>query len=331
MKPEEFARALEKGDIGPLYYMYGDEPYLIERGVKRLLEQVVSPDFRDFNLNVFYGNECKGEEIFSAAQTLPMFSDRRAILVKKSHELSAATLEILTAYVQNPSPSTCLIFQGEKVDQRKKFFTEMKKTGELVEFKRPYENQLGPFIREEVKAYGKRIEPAAADLLAYMVGNNLQELVSQIEKVATYSGKRESITVGDVKEIVSDTKVDTVFELADAFGEKNLSKALRTLYTILRDGEAPLLVLAMLSRHFRQLWRVRELLDRKIPTNEIGKAASINPYFLKKVIEQARNYRTTELKGIFERLFDLDLALKTGGGKPAALMERLTMEVCGKR
>lgn len=331
MKPEEFARALEKGDIGPLYYMYGDEPYLIERGVKRLLEQVVSPDFRDFNLNVFYGNECKGEEIFSAAQTLPMFSERRAILVKKSHELSAATLEVLTGYVQNPSPSTCLIFQGEKIDQRKKFFTEMKKTGELVEFKRPYENQLGPFIREEVKAYGKRIEPAAADLLAYMVGNNLQELASQIEKVATYSGKRESISVGDVKEIVSDTKVDTVFELADAFGEKNLSKALRTLYTILRDGEAPLLVLAMLSRHFRQLWRVRELLDRKIPTNEIGKAAGINPYFLKKVIEQARNYRTTELKGVFERLFDLDLALKTGGGKPAALMERLTMEVCGKR
>lgn len=331
MKPEEFARALEKGDIGPLYYMYGDEPYLIERGVKRLLELVVSPDFRDFNLNVFYGNECKGEELFSAAQTLPMFSERRAILVKKSHELSAATLEVLTGYVRNPSPSTCLIFQGEKIDQRKKFFTEMKKTGELVEFKRPYENQLGPFIREEVKAYGKRIEPAAADLLAYMVGNNLQELASQIEKVATYSGKRESITVGDVKEIVSDTKVDTVFELADAFGEKNLSKALRTLYTILRDGEAPLLVLAMLSRHFRQLWRVRELLDRKIPTNEIGKAAGINPYFLKKVIEQARNYRTAELKGIFERLFDLDLALKTGGGKPAALMERLTMEVCRKR
>ena len=330
MKPEEFARAMEKGDIGPLYYMYGDEPYLIEGGVKRLLERVVSPDFRDFNLNVFFGNECKGDEIFSAAQTLPMFSERRAVLVKKSHELSAATLEILTGYVQNPSPSTCLIFQGEKIDQRKKFFTEMKKTGELVEFKRPYENQLGLFIREEVKVYGKRIEPAAAELLAYMVGNNLQELASQIEKVATYCGGRESIGVDAVKEIVSDTKVDTVFELADAIGEKNLGKALRTLYTILRDGEAPLLVLAMLSRHFRQLWRVRELLDRSTPASEIGKAAGINPYFLKKVVEQARNYRIHEFKEIFERLFELDLALKTGG-KAAPLMERFTMEVCGKR
>ena len=330
MKPEEFARSVEKGNIAPFYYLYGDEPYLIDKGVKRLLDRVVSPDFRDFNYNVFYGNECKGDEIFSAAQTLPMFSEQRAILVKKSQDLSVAALDVLLAYIQNPSPTTCLIFQGEKIDQRKKFFAEIKKNDRLVEFKRPYENQLGTFIRDEVHACGKRIDPAAAELLAYMVGNNLQELVSQIEKVVTYCGVRDGVTIGDVKAVVSDTKVDTVFELVDAFGEKNLNKALRTLYTILRDGEAPLLLLAMLARHFRQLWRVRELLDRKVPTAEIGKAAGINPYFLKKVVDQARNYRTGELKGIFERLLELDLALKTSGGKPAALLERLTIEVCGK-
>jgi DNA polymerase-3 subunit delta len=330
MKPEEFARAIEKGSIAPFYYLYGDEPYLMGKGIKRLLDRIVTPDFRDFNFNVFYGNECKGEEIFSTAQTLPMFADRRAILVKKSQDLSASALDILLAYLQNPSPTTCVIFQGEKIDQRKKFFAEIKKADCLVEFKRPYENQLGAFIREEIKGCGKRIDPSAAELLAYMVGNNLQELASQIEKVITYCGARENIGMDDVKAVVSDTKVDTVFELTDAFGEKNLAKAMRTLYTILRDGEAPLMLLAMLARHFRQLWRVRELMDRKVPSTEIGKSAGINPYFLKKVMDQARNYRTSELKGIFERLLELDLAMKTSGGKPAVLLERFTMEVCGK-
>ncbi|ACM20527.1 DNA polymerase III, delta subunit [Geotalea daltonii FRC-32] len=330
MKPDEFTRAVDKGSIAPFYYLYGDEPYLIEKGVKRLLDRIVSADFRDFNFNIFYGNECKGEEIFSAAQTLPMFADRRAILVKKSQDLSAAALDVLLTYLQNPSPTTCLIFQGEKIDQRKKFFAEIKKSDCLVEFKRPYENQLGAFIREEIKACGKRIDPAAADLLAYMVGNNLQELASQIEKVVTYCGGRDSILMDDIKAVVSDTKVDTVFELADAVGEKDPTKAMRTLYTILRDGEAPLMLLAMLARHFRQLWRVRELMDRRVSSAEIGKSAGINPYFLKKVMDQARNYRTAELKVIFERLLELDSALKTSGGKPAALLERFTMEVCGK-
>jgi DNA polymerase-3 subunit delta len=330
MKPNEFAKSLQTGAIAPLYYFHGDEPYLIERAVKRLLDLTVSPDSRDFNLDIFYGKECKGEEIAIAGQTLPMFAERRVVLVKRSGELSAAAMEILTEYVSDPSPSTCLIFEGDKIDQRKRFFVEMKKRGNLVEFKRLYENQLGPFIREEAAGFGKKMESAASEMLIYLVGNNLQEMAAEVEKVATYVGSRDTIKVADIREIVSDTKVDSIFELTDSIGRRDLGKALRNLNTILRDGEAPLMVLAMLTRHFRQLWRVKELCDKRLPPNEIGKAAGINPYFLKGIMEQSRNYHIPEFKGIFARLFATDLALKTSGGKPVSLLECLLMDICGK-
>jgi DNA polymerase-3 subunit delta len=330
MKPDEFALSLQKGEIAPLYYFHGDEPYLIERAVKRLLDLTVSPDSRDFNLDIFYGKECKGEEIATTGQTLPMFAERRVVLVKRSGELSPAALEMLTEYVSDPSPSTCMIFEGEKIDQRKRFFVEMKKRGNLVEFKRLYENHLGPFIREEAAVYGKKVEPAAVEMLVYLIGNNLQELAAEIEKVAIYVTGRDAITVADIREIVSDTKVDSIFELTDSIGRRDLGKSLRNLNTILRDGEAPLMVLAMLTRHFRQLWRVKELSDKRLPPNEIGKAAGINPYFLKGIVEQAKNYRISEFRGIFERLIATDLALKTSGGKPVSLLECLLMDICGK-
>ena len=327
MKPEEFNRAVEKGELGPLYLLYGDEPYLVERGVKKLLERAVDPGFRDFNLNVFYGNECKGDEVFGAAQTLPMFAERRVVLVKKGGELTAGAMEILLSYLQDPSPSTCLVLQAEKIDGRKKFFAEFKKRGELVEFKRPYENQLGPYVRDEVRAAGKKIDAAAAELLAYLVGNNLQELVSQIEKLCVYCGKKEVIGVAEVKAIVSDTKVENVFEFTDALGAKDLGRALRMLTSLLQDGEAPLRVLGAVARHFRQLWQVRELLDRKVPPGDLAKASGINPYFLKKVTDQARNYKVSELKLVFERMLELDLAFKSGG-RADALFERFVMEAC---
>jgi len=330
MKPDEFAKSLDKGEIAPLYYFHGDEPYLIERGVKRLMGLTVPPDSRDFNLDIFYGKECKGEEIATAAQTLPMFAERRVVLVRRSSEIPAPALEKLTEYVADPSPSTCLIFEGEKIDQRKKFFLEIKKKGVLVEFKRLYENQLAPFIREEAAAYSKKVEPAALEMLIYLVGNNLQELAAEMEKVATFIGSRDVIRMADIREIVSDTKVDTVFELADALGRKETGKALRSLNTILRDGEAPLMILSMLTRHFRQLWRVKELCEKRVPIQDISKATGINPFFMKGIVEQARNYRLPEFKGIFERLFETDLALKTSGGKPASLMECLVMDICGK-
>ncbi len=328
MKPEEFDRVVRGGDVGPLYYLYGEEQYLVDRGVRRLLERVVSPETRDFNLTVFYGNECKGDEIVEAAQTFPMFADRRVVLVKKGGELSAAALEVLTSYVAAPSPSTCLIFQGDKADQRKKFFTELKKNGELVEFKRPYENQLGSFIAEEAASRGKKVEPAAAALLSYFVGTNLQELVSQLEKVATFVGDRNTIKIDDIRTIVSDTKVDSVFELANSLGERDLAKCLRCLHTILRDGEAPLMVLAVLTRHFRQLWLVRELLEKKETPQEIGRQTGIHPYFLKGMTGQARKYSLDDFRLVFEQLFVTDLALKTSAGKPSLLMENLVMAIC---
>lgn len=330
MKPEEFEKEVRGGEVGPLYYFYGDEPYLVERGVKRLLARAVAPEFREFNLSVFYGGETKGEEIVEAAQTLPMFAERRVVLVKKSGALSAAALDVLAGYVQDPSPYSCLIFQGEKIDQRKKFFLDLKKNGKMVEYKRPYENQLGLFIREEAAACDKRLEPAAVEMLAYFVGNNLQELAAQVEKVATYVGERQTIKVDDVRAIVSDTKVESVFDLANALGEKNLGRALRSLQTILRDGEAPLMVLAMVTRHFRQLWRVKELLVKKVPSQEISKAAGIHPYFVRGVIDQAGGFSRTDFIAIFERFYITDLALKTSGGRPVDLLERLVMDLCKK-
>ncbi len=329
MKSEEFIRSIEKGDIRPLYFLYGDESYLIGKSVKKLLSRLISEDLRDFNLNVYYGNECSGDEIVAVAQTLPMFAEWRVVLVKNSDKLSAVALETLSDYVRDPSPTTCLLFLGEKIDQRKKFFSEFKKRGELVEFKRLYENQLLPFIRSEAAEQGKKFQPAAAEMLICFSDNNLQELVSQIEKIALYAGKRDIIELDDVKAVVSDTKVDSVFELANSIGEKNLDKALRNIHNLMYDGEAPLLILAMLTRHFRQLWKIRELIEKKVPTTEIGKAVGVHPYFLQGVLRQSKNFRVTELRRIFEKFFALDLALKSGRWNPALVLERLVLEICG--
>lgn len=328
MKPDELKSALAKGQVGPLYWFYGDEPFLMEKTAKRIVELVVDPSFRDFNLDLFYGNEAQGQQIAAAAQTLPVFAERRMVLVKKADGLSAASLEALAEYVANPSPSTCLLLIGEKVDQRKKFFVEFKKKGELVEFKRPYENQLGPFIREEAALHGKKIAPAAAELLVYLIGNNLQDLSSQIEKVAVYAGKSETIGIDAVKEIVSDIKADSVFDLANALGEKNVGKALRNLHTLLRDGQAPLQILFMITRHFRQLWQVKELTAKKVSQQELAKLSGINPYFLRGFQEQVRNFTVSEFKDLFERFFETDYLLKSAKVKPSLIIERLVIDIC---
>jgi len=328
MTAQEFETALGKGTIPALSYLYGEETFLVERGVRQLLERALDPSLKDFNFNVFYGNETKGVEILDAAQTLPMFAERRVVLVKRADALKADTLDSLLPYVRNPAATTCLVFTGAKIDQRKKFFQELKKQGCLVEFKRLYDNKLSGFIQSEAVSQGKTIDPAGAGLLSLLIGNNLQELSSQLEKLAVYCGPRPRITVEDVRTIASSSKAFTAFELARFLGMRDLQNALKSLGALFRNGEDAPLMIGALTRHFRQLWRIRELLDRRVPQADIGRELNIHTFFLGELVQQAKNFTRGELGRLFEELYRCDVASKTGGGQPATLMQGLVVGIC---
>jgi DNA polymerase-3 subunit delta len=266
-------------------------------------------------------------EIVDAAQTLPMFAERRAVLVKRAEQLKADALEVMLPYILNPAPGTCLLLTGTKIDQRKKFFLEFKKHGVLVEYKRFYDNKLSGFIQSESVAQGKPIEAGAAELLAALIGNNLQELSSQIEKLVVYAGTKQRITVDDVRIMASSSKAFTAFELAKFLGLRDVTNALRSLDALFLNGEDAPMMIGALTRHFRQLWRVRELLDKKVPTADIGRELSIHSFFLGEIVAQARNFSRRELRRIFEEFYRCDIASKTGG-LPYNLMHGLMVGIC---
>jgi DNA polymerase-3 subunit delta len=293
-----------------------------------LLDKAIDPSLKDFNLNVYFGNESKGVDILDAAQTLPMFAERRAVLVKRAEQLKAESLEVLLPYVLNPANTTCLLLTGTKIDQRKKFFVEFKKHGVIVEFKRLYEDKLPGFIECESVAQGKPIDAAASELLSMLVGNNLQELSSQIEKLVAYAGKKARISVEDVRVIASNSKAFNAFELARYLGLRDLPNSLKSLDTLfLNEREAHLMITGALSQHFRQVWRVREMLDNKVSQTDIAREAKINPYFLKGYLQEAKNFERKELRNLFEKLYRCDVESKTGG-QPYSLLHGLVMGIC---
>ncbi|HIJ97220.1 MAG TPA: DNA polymerase III subunit delta [Desulfuromonadales bacterium] len=327
MTPQEFETSLKKGSIPVVCYLYGEESFLVERAAGLLLERAIDASLKDFNYNVFFGTESKGVDIIDAAQTLPMFAERRAVVVKRADQLKADALEVLLPYIKNPSPTTCLLLIGSKIDQRKKFFLELKKHGDLVEYKRMYDNKLAGFIQSEAVIQGKPIDAPAAELLSALIGNNLQELCSQIEKLVVYAGAKLRITVDDVKTMASSSKAYTAFELAKYLGLRDLANSLKSLDALFLNGEEAPMMIGALTRHFRQLWRVRELLDTKTPQSEIGRVLNINAFFLGDTLQQARKFTCRELQVIFEEFYLRDCESKTGG-QPYALLHGLIMGIC---
>jgi DNA polymerase-3 subunit delta len=330
MTPSELNRILESRKIPPLLFFFGEESYSLEQAVKRIRDILVPPDARDFNYQVFYGKESQATEILDSARTLPVFSPHRMILVKEAHQFPASELEILLPYLKEPIPETTLLFTAEKVDSRRKFFQEFKKRGALVEFKRFYENQIPGFIRQQAAEDGRSFTEDALALFSRRVGTNLQEVHAELRKLFDYLGERDLVDVADVAEVVSDTRADSIFELTDALGRRHISRALRLLGRLLDEGVAPLVILSMMTRHFRQLWKIRELLDQGASPRELPRRVGVNPYFIDGLIAQARHYPPGRYRMIFERFLEVDLALKSSGAHPAALLEALILDVAGE-
>ena len=300
-----------------------------DRALEQLRQNYLEPGAEDFNLDIVEGAAIAPHSLTDLANALPTFASWRIVVVRDAHKLSAQFLDQLLPYLKDPSPSTLLVFVGDKVDKRKKFFQEIQKSGALVEFKEMYENQIPAFVKEQAHLAGVGLTEEAMVLFCRRVGTHLQEIQAEIVKLATYLGDSELADVADIEEIVSQTRSENVFKLTDAIGERRSKEALNLLRKLLDDGEAPLMIVVMLTRYYRQLWSACELIGQGLGKNEMARKVGINPYFLDGLLAQARRSSVAQCRYVFDRLLETDLALKSSGAHPAALLDRLVLDMVG--
>jgi len=327
MTPAELGKSLRANQVPPLVYLYGSEQFFIDQAVTGMIATIPA-DARDFNLQVCHAREVAVETLVDALRTFPVFADRRLVVIRSADKLNAADLDVLLSYVENPVPESTLCLVGEKIDRRKKFFQVFQKRGALVEYKRLYENQLPAFVRDYAAERNYRFTEDAMALFSRRCGASLQEVVGELDKLFQYVGTDTGvIDVEDVRQIVSDTRADSIFDMTNAVGRREVGEALRLLGRLLADGIVPLVILSMLTRHFRQLWMARELLDDGVGRADLSRRIGINPYFVDGLMAQARLFNRRQFQRLFELLLTTDLALKSSGGSPAALLEQLLLEI----
>jgi len=327
MSLKELQNILQAGTIPGLILLYGQESYFVEQGMLAVRDAVVAPENRDFNLTLFYGKDFIANDVVEQAMTFPVFAERRLVMIKNIDESRADQLEGLLDYVLDPVPETVLLLTAEKIDARRKIFQLFKKNGVSIEFKKIYENQLPAFVRDLAKSSNLTLTAGALKLFCKRVGTNLAEVQGEMEKLVGYLGERDLAEEADVAAIVSDTRIESIFDLTDAMGKGDRSTALTLLDRLMAEGQAPLMVLAMMTRHFRQMWKISELVLQNVPQSEFPRRVGASPYFLKGLMQQAARFDNRHYRHVFNRLLETDLALKSSGGEPKMQLEQLLLEI----
>src|SRR5262245_40978341 len=147
---------IARGEIDPIYCLYGKERFLLGRALEALRTAVLEPATRDFNYDALDAQKAGVPGIVAAARTLPMMGRRRLVVVRGIDELrESAGIDDLVAYIAAPAPETVLVLlAGERIDARTKLFAALKRRGALVPFEPPRERELYSFILAETRARG---------------------------------------------------------------------------------------------------------------------------------------------------------------------------------
>lgn len=322
---DDFLERTKGKNYAPIYLFIGQEDFLIEECFNKIIADLLTTDTKAFNLDIVYGNKTDVRDVVAHAASFPMMSERRIVIVKEFEKLLSdeAARETVGKYLAKPLESTCLVLIAENPDFRTKPFNDLSKRAPVFAFNLLYDNQIPEWIARRCRALGREADFDACQLLHSYVGNSLRAIQNEIDKLFTYLGERKKISVEDVADVVGAARGFTIFDLQNAVGGKKLDEALRVVRRMIESGETPQMIIAMLSRYFALLWKVRELVGRQTSDAEIAAMVRVPPYHLRNYTDAAKLFSDEQLAQSFTNLLEADLRLKSSSPDPYHLMEML--------
>ena len=310
---------IKKGNIKPIYFLMGEEPYYIDKISDYIEENILEEAEKGFNQQVMYGRDASIEDIVSSAKRYPMMAERQVIIIKEAQDLSR-NIEKLVSYAENPQPTTVLVlnYKYKKLDKRKKLHKAIAKTGLIYESKKLYENQVSDWIRRVLSGKKYKIEPKATQMLVEFLGTDLSKISNELDKLMLILPKESIINDKDIEENIGISKDFNNFELRKAVGEKDIVKANRIInYFAENPKNNPLVMtISLLNGYFTQLLSFHGLKDKSKST--VARTLGVNPYFVDEYFLASRNYPMRKVAQVIAFLRDADVKSKGVGASQSS-------------
>ena len=301
---------IKMGQLKNVYLLYGTEDYLKRQYRDKLKHALVEPD-DTMNFSAYEGKDINPKELIDLSETLPFFKEKRMILVENSGFFKNSC-DDLAEYMSQVPESTCFVFVEEEVDKRSKLFKAASRAGSAVEFETPKEDMLVRWILGRIQREGKKITQSVMQLFLSKTGSDMENIDKELEKLICYTLDKTEISAADVEAICTGQTENKIFEMIDAISAKNQKKALDLYYDLLALKEAPMRILFLIARQFRNLLLIKSMSAKGYPAVSIAKTAGMPSFAVQKNLRQAGAFKINQLKEAIEDCGQAEEDVKTG-------------------
>lgn len=298
-----------------VYLIFGEEEYFKKKYEKKFIESIVPEKLRMMNFDYFEGKNITVSQIIDATDTMPFMNDYRLVILKNSNLLFEGRkleTEKISDYIENMPKSTILVFIEEKVDKRQKLFKQIKKIGSVNLIGNLNEGQIVSWILDIFRNEGKIISHKEAIYMIRSIGDNMDNLYNEIQKLISYKNDNEKVSIEDIDNICTKSVESKIFELISAMANKNIESAIYIYRNLIFNKTSPFIVLSMISRQFRIILQVKYLNNKNYSISCIAKELSLSGFVVKDALSQSKNFNNKMILNVIDECLETDNKIKTG-------------------
>src|SRR3990172_2493601 len=340
---EQLAAALTQGKpVAAVLLLLGQDGFLRESCREQIIEAVVDPAARQWAVQHYSGAQDALEAVVGRARMMPMLAARQVIVFSDLEAIEPAegsknedAVKLLRGYLESPAPFTVLVLEASKLDQRTKFAKMLVEVVPVISADLPEEPAerlriASRWTKQMAAKDGGAVEDDAAEELADLCNGDLAAIRSELAKLVTFAGPGKRVSRADVEALVVAEKKYSVWELADALASGQLSRALKFLDKLLRDGEQPPALVGALAWTFRKLLEAKDLGQGMSEGQAIGRLG-MRPGAARTALRQSEKVSRGQLARGLRALYEADSRLKSGTRDDRAVMEFLLAQLAGGR
>ena len=307
---------LKAGQFAPIYFLQGEESYYIDLIADFIENSALDDMAKGFNQIILYGKDVRINDVLNNAKRFPMMSDRQVVIVKEAQSIQDIGKEAgekqLLQYLHNPLPSTILVFcyKHKKLDRRKALGKALEKNTVFLTSNKLYDNQVPDWIRSYFKEKNFKITDKSVFMLAEYIGNNLERLSNEIDKLLINFKEKVEINDQLIQKYVGISKEYNAFELQKAVALKEVIKANKIInYFAANPKNNPVIpIISILYSFFSKLLVLHGTADKS--DKNLAAVLKVNPYFVREYKTAANNYSATHVVRVIGELRHADLQSK---------------------
>lgn len=320
----------KKKNFKPVYWLEGEEDFYIDEVIEFAEKKILTNADAEFNLSIYYGKDAGWADIINSCRRYPMFAERQVVILKEAQHMR--DIDKLETYIEKPLTSTILVvsYKGKTLDGRSRLSKVVKKHGEVFLSKKIYDNQLPAWTNGYLQSKGFEISPRALMLLVDHVGNDLNRIANEVEKLSVNLGNSKTISEDDIEKYIGVSKEYNIFELQHAISKKDLAKAIKIIqYFEANPKAAPIpLLLPTLYNYLSRIIVIYQMNDKS--ERALKPLFFNNPYLVQQATDTLLNYSFAEIEKAILLLHDYNLksiGINSHGVSGSSLLKELAYKI----